>query len=38
MVQVRYIAINSLAFFDEMWILTAFPVIRVPMFLAEFPQ
>ena len=35
---VWYIAINSLAIFDEMWILTAFLVIRVATFFAEFPQ
>ena len=23
---------------DEMWFLTAFPALRVPMFIAEFPQ
>ena len=33
-----YIAINSLAISDEMWFLTAFLVIRVPMIFAEFPQ
>ena len=35
---VGFIAINSLAVCDEMWILTAFPMIRIPMFLAESPQ
>ena len=31
-------SINSLAVFDEMWFLTAFPMVRIPMFFAEFPQ
>ena len=35
---VWHIAINSLEFFDEMWFLTAFPVMYVPMFFAEFRQ
>ena len=30
------ITINSLAIFDEKWILTAFPLLRVPMILTEF--
>ena len=30
--------INTHAISDEMWILTAFPLIRVPMFIVEFPQ
>ena len=30
--------INSLAIFDEKWILTAVPVIRAPIFFAEVSQ
>ena len=31
-------AINSLAISDEMWFLTAGPVICIPMILTEFPK
>ena len=33
-----FIAINSLAIADEMWFLTAGPVVCIPMILTEFPQ
>ena len=33
-----FFAINSLANVEEMWLLAAFPVIRVPVFIAEFLQ
>ena len=35
---VWHIAINSLAFFGEMWFLTAGPVVGTPMILAELPE
>ena len=35
---VWYIAINSLAIFGEMWFLTAFPVVCVPVVLTKFPR
>ena len=35
---VGYIAINSLAISDEMWFLTAGPVVCIPMILTEFSR
>ena len=35
---VRYIAINSLALFGEMWFLTACPLEGIPVILAELPE
>ena len=29
---------NSLAIFDEMWFLTADPVVSIPMIIAELPE
>ena len=34
----RYIAINSFVVSDEMWCLTADPVVGIPVILTEFPQ
>ena len=35
---VWYIAINSLAFFGEMWFLTAGPMVHLPIILTELPE
>ena len=38
MMVVRYVAINSLAISEEMWFLTADPVVCIPMVVTEFPE